>query len=203
MAGRPSKALERRDEILDAMEICVRDHGIALASMRRIADQSGLSLQMVSHYFGNRQLLILAFVERVSERLLAQIDQADEGRTPRERLQNAIHFLCDGRYKSLTGNDVVGREIWGMAEREEDVRQLVWRAYDRWLEHLAHLIAAAYPSISAEKASASAYAILCLTEANEFFSGISNDAAPANAAENAALGLLSMLETEASASEPA
>jgi AcrR family transcriptional regulator len=198
MVGRPSKALERRDEILDAMEICVRKQGIALASMRRIAEQSGLSLQMISHYFGNRQSLILAFVERLSERLLAEMDHADFGDTPRDRLINAVKFLCDGRYKELTGNDVIGREIWGMAERDEDVRRIVWTAYDRSLDHLAHLIKKAYPHVSSDQAKATSYAILCLTEAHEFFSGISERQAPKGAAEQAALGLLALLETQTS-----
>lgn len=199
MAGRPSKALERRDEILDAMEICVREHGIALASMRRIAEQSGLSLQMISHYFGNRQSLILAFVERVSERLLAEMDQSNLGHTPQERLQNAISFLCDGRYKELTGNDVIGREIWGMAERDEDIRRFVWGAYDRWLEHLTHMIIDVYPHVLGGHARNTAYAILCLTEANEFFSGISNNEAPPHAIAMAAKGLLSLLEPQSAA----
>jgi len=201
MAGRPSKALERRDEILDAMEICVREHGIATASMRRIAEQSGLSLQMLSHYFGNRQSLILAFVERLSERLLAQMDQQYEGGTPQERLRNAVRFLCDGRYKALTGNDVIGREIWGMAERDEEVRRIVWGGYDRWLEHLTHMISDAYPHISVEERKATAYAILCLTEANEFFSGIGGQDAPPKAAASAIAGLLSLLELQKAESQ--
>jgi len=202
MAGRPSKALERRDEILDAMEICVREHGIALASMRRIAEQSGLSLQMLSHYFGNRQSLILAFVERLSERLLAQMDQQYEGSTPQKRLHNAIGFLCDGRYKELTGNDVIGREIWGMAERDEEVRRIVWGGYDRWLEHLTHMISDAYPHISVAQTKATAYAILCLTEANEFFSGIGGEDTPPKAAASAVAGLLSLLEPQKEESQP-
>ena len=196
MAGRPSKALERRDGILDAMEICVREQGIALASMRKIADQSGLSLQMISHYFGNRQSLILAFVERLCERLIAETDMAETGRTPKERLHNVIRFLCDGRYKRLTGNDVIGREIWAMAERDEQIRRLVWGAYDRALERLVDLICVVHPHVSAEQGRTTAYAILCLTEANEFFSGIGGADIPANSTEQTALTLLSVLEKQ-------
>ena len=196
MAGRPSKALERRDGILDAMEICVRDQGIALASMRKIADQSGLSLQMISHYFGNRQSLILAFVERLCERLHAETEMAETGTTPKERLHNIIRFLCDGRYKRLTGNDVIGREIWAMAERDEQIRRLVWDAYDRALNRLVDLICVVHPHISTAQGRATAYAIICLTEANEFFSGIGGADIPANATEQSALALLSALEKQ-------
>ncbi|MEQ9143054.1 MAG: TetR/AcrR family transcriptional regulator [Parvibaculaceae bacterium] len=196
MAGRPSKAPERRDQILDAMEICVAEQGIALSSLRRIADQSGLSLQMVSHYFGNRQSLILAFVERIADRLAREIDQAGTEATDRDRLLRTIRFLCDGRYKKLSGNDVIGREIWGLAERDPDVRRLVWNAYERALDRLTRLIAASFPATGAAECRATAYAILCLTEANEFFSGIGGLQVPPAAAEDAALSLLRSLETE-------
>lgn len=196
MAGRPSKAKERRDGILDAMEICVREQGIAHASMRRIAEQSGLSLQMISHYFGNRQSLIFAFVERLSERLLAETEMADTGNTPKERLHNIIHFSCDGRYKALTGNDVIGREIWGMAERDEQIRALVWSAYERVLGLLEDLLCVVYPHVTETQCRATAYAIMCLVEANEFFSGIGGTDVPPNAAEQSARALLAALEKQ-------
>ncbi len=199
MAGRPSKALERRDGILDAMEDCVREHGIALSSMRRIADRSGLSLQMISHYFGNRHSLVLAFVERLCERLHAETQVAETGHTPRERLHNVIRFLCDGRYKALTGNDAIGREVWAMAERDAEIRVCVWDAYDRALSHLADLIQAAYRHVPAGQCRSTAYAILCLIEANEFFSGIGAEDIPSHAAEQSALTLLAALERQAAA----
>lgn len=200
MVGRPSKAIERRDHTLDAMEICVRENGIALASLRQIANQSGLSLQMVSHYFGNRQSLVLAFVERIAVRLGDEISKAQKGQTAHERLVNTIRFLCDGRYKALPGNDVIGREIWGLAERDDDVRLIVWDAYENALDRLKGLVADAYPQASATKIASTAYGILLMTEANEFFTGISNGAIPASLTETLILGLLDKLErpTEAS-----
>ncbi|MEQ9520342.1 MAG: TetR/AcrR family transcriptional regulator [Parvibaculum sp.] len=200
MAGRPSKAPERRDHILDAMEICVRDRGIAHASLRQIADQSGLSLQMVSHYFGNRHALVLAFVTRVVARLTTALDEAGYGATDHERLLNTIHFLCDGRYKALAGNDVIGREIWGLAERDDDVRLIVWDAYEAGMERTKTLLRKAYPGIDKERCHCVAYAILCLTEANEFFSGISRGTIASSLTETIILDLLRGLETATKAS---
>ncbi len=195
MVGRPSKAPERRDQILDAMEICVREHGIGQASMRRIADQSGLSLQMVSHYFGNREQLVLAFVARISERLEREADKAVQGATASAQLENLVRFLCSDRYKRIPGNDVIGREIWGLAERDPAVRKIVWRWYDKSLCLISDIASAAYPKASPTRCRETAYALLCLTEANEFFSGIGDQTLPPKAAEAAAFGLLHLLET--------
>jgi len=194
MVGRPSKAPERRDQILDAMEVCVREHGIGQASMRRIADQSGLSLQMVSHYFGNKEQLVLAFVMRVGEKLAVEVDTAISGSTPQEKLTSLIQFLCSDRYKRIPGNDVIGREIWGLAERDPDIRTIVWGWYDRSIASISETISEAYPVAAPERCRETAYAILCLTEANEFFSGIGDKTRPTQAAEAAALGLLQLLE---------
>ncbi len=194
MVGRPSKAPERRDQILDAMEICVREHGIGQASMRRIADQSGLSLQMVSHYFGNREQLVLAFIMRVGEKLATQVDEAISGAIPQAELKSLIQFLCSDRYKRIPGNDVIGREIWGLAERDPKVRSIVWGWYERSITKIAETIATAYPKAAPARCRETAYAILCLTEANEFFSGIGDHSLPPKAAEAAAFGLLNLLE---------
>lgn len=194
MVGRPSKAPERRDQILDAMEVSVRAHGIGQASMRRIADQSGLSLQMVSHYFGNKEQLVLAFVTRVGEKLAVEVDTAITGATPQAELTSLIQFLCSDRYKRIPGNDVIGREIWGLAERDPDIRSIVWGWYDRSIASISETISKAYPGAAPEKCRETAYAILCLTEANEFFSGIGDATRPTHAAEAAALGLLQLLE---------
>lgn len=194
MVGRPSKAPERRDQILDAMEICVREHGIGQASMRRIADQSGLSLQMVSHYFGNKEQLVLAFVMRVGEKLAVEVDTAISGSTPQAELTSLIQFLCSDRYKRIPGNDVIGREIWGLSERDADIRTIVWGWYDRSITSISETISKAYPAAAPARCRETAYAILCLTEANEFFSGIGDRSLPPKAAEAAALGLLQLLE---------
>lgn len=193
MVGRPSKAPERRDQILDAMEVCVRAHGIGQASMRRIADQSGLSLQMVSHYFGNKEKLVLAFVMRVGEKLAVEVDSAISGATPQAELTSFVQFLCSDRYKRIPGNDVIGREIWGLAERDTDIRSIVWGWYDRSISSISETISKAYPNASPTRCRETAYAILCLTEANEFFSGIGDTSLPSKAAEAAALGLLDLL----------
>ncbi len=194
MAGRPSKAPERRDQILDAMESCVREHGIGQASMRRIAEQSGLSLQMVSHYFGNRERLILAFVDRVGKTLERHIQQANTGSTARDRVDSIVQFLCSDRYKHIPGNDVIGREIWGLAERDPKIRAIVWGWYEQSLSNLSDAIAAAYTDASPLRCQETAYAILCLTEMNEFFSGIGGPRRPARAAEVASFGLLRLLD---------
>jgi len=194
MVGRPSKAPERRDQILDAMEICVREYGIDRASMRRIADQSGISLQMVSHYFGNREQLILAFVDRVGKTLESHVQKAIKGPAAQDRLKNLVRFLCSDRYKRIPGNDVIGREIWGLAERDPKIREIVWGWYEKSLRNLSDTIAAAYSDVSPIRCQETAYAILCLTEMNEFFSGICGPGLPARAAEAASFSLLHLLD---------
>jgi AcrR family transcriptional regulator len=170
--------------------------------MRRIAEQSGLSLQMVSHYFGNREQLIIAFGNRVGKTLESHVQQAISGATAHDRLESVIGFLCSDRYKRIPGNDVIGREIWGLAERDPNIRKIVWGWYEKSLARLSDVIGAAYPAASQRRCRETAYAILCLTEMNEFFSGIGGPRLPAGAAETASFGLLHLLEKRDDAETP-
>ncbi|MEM6915929.1 MAG: helix-turn-helix domain-containing protein [Verrucomicrobiota bacterium] len=65
--GRPSKAKERREEILDAFEVLIRQHGLEGASMDKLAEAVGCRRGLIRHYLGNREDLVRALVERLIE----------------------------------------------------------------------------------------------------------------------------------------
>ncbi len=172
MVGRPSKATERRDQILDAMETCVRERGIVAASMRQIADQAGLSMQMVSHYFGNREELVLAFVRRVTEGILGAVDLKLEGTDDRRRLDWLVNFMFSAQYKALPGNDVIGREIWALAERDPKVRKIIRDGYRLAIKRFVAELERSYPDSTPERRRFVAFGLVSLMEAGEFLAGI-------------------------------
>lgn len=66
--GRPSVQVQRREEILDAFEICVAHFGVEGATLERIAAQAGLARPLIRHHLGNREELVDALADRFFEK---------------------------------------------------------------------------------------------------------------------------------------
>lgn len=73
---------ERRDELLDAAALVVRDHGLPGLTTRAVAERAGVAHGVVHYVFGARRNLVVALLERqardVLPRVLAAADQHDE-----------------------------------------------------------------------------------------------------------------------------
>ncbi|ABC28080.1 Transcriptional regulator [Hahella chejuensis KCTC 2396] len=63
---RPSKKLERTEEIMQAFRRCVARYGLEGSTLERIAEESGLQRSLVRHYVGNREDLTLQLIEQMA-----------------------------------------------------------------------------------------------------------------------------------------
>lgn len=72
---------ERRDELLDAAALVVREHGLPGLTTRSVADRAGVAHGVVHYVFGARRNLVVALLERqardVLPRVLAAADRHD------------------------------------------------------------------------------------------------------------------------------
>lgn len=59
-----------RDALLDAVATCIRTHGYAGLSTRKVAEQAGMPLSQIHYHFGSKKNLVLALLKQNSERLL-------------------------------------------------------------------------------------------------------------------------------------
>lgn len=91
----------RRRDVVDALfRVVVRD-GLQRASLRAVADEAGLNIGSVRHYFANQQELMdfamQAMLDRLDERLQRHIERIGNlGDHPREdRLRLAADFLAE------------------------------------------------------------------------------------------------------------
>lgn len=66
--GAYSKGIAKREEILDAALRVVAAHGYGKASVREIAEASGLSPAGLLHYFGSKEELFVAILEARDQR---------------------------------------------------------------------------------------------------------------------------------------
>ncbi|WP_433263311.1 TetR/AcrR family transcriptional regulator [Actinosynnema sp. CS-041913] len=79
----------RRREVAEAVFRVVRAQGLEQASLRNVAEEAGLAIGSVRHYFTDHDELLTfaleALIERVEHRFLARVAQVYAATTPEDR----------------------------------------------------------------------------------------------------------------------
>lgn len=82
---------EREQQILEVAEQIFAEHGYQATSMDDIAHRVGLSKPMLYEYFGSKDGLLLACVERAKRELMEATNEAvQDATTPEEMLYNGL-----------------------------------------------------------------------------------------------------------------
>jgi AcrR family transcriptional regulator len=164
--GRPSKALERKAEILHAAASVVAKEGLAATTVGKVAEAAGLQRTLLLHYFKDRQSLIDAFVEQVAG-LYGELQILGERSQPIER--RVARAFEPGFYAS-PDDLAVWVELVAHAARDPELKarlRELWNA--RWLPTLERELAQARPRATPAQIAAVAYALACLVEAHWTF----------------------------------
>lgn len=74
-----AKGARQSEAILAAAIRCLARDGYSASSISRIAAEAGVQKRMVLYYFGSREVLVDAVVQRIGDQLLAQLEEALEG----------------------------------------------------------------------------------------------------------------------------
>jgi AcrR family transcriptional regulator len=92
-------AADRREAILDVAERLIRTKGYERMSVQEVQDELGVSRGAIYHYFGSKDDLLMAVLERTSDRIMAVLGPIVEAPTPAaEKLQR--FFLEAGHWKT-------------------------------------------------------------------------------------------------------
>src|SRR5690349_19954430 len=77
--------------MLDASECVMAEHGFEAATLVRVVDEAGLPMSSVYHYFGSKDGILLAVMQRGADRFFADVPPI--GRrvgTPEEHLHAVV-----------------------------------------------------------------------------------------------------------------
>lgn len=87
----------RRQEIYDAVFRLLVRGGVEQASLRKVADEAGLNIGAVRHYFGSHEELMTAaareILERISARLRAEVAEFEAGADPAQTTRQMLSEL--------------------------------------------------------------------------------------------------------------
>ena len=85
---RPNRrGVQSRERVLDAAERVMSEEGFEAATIARVVEVSGIPLSSVYHYYGSKERILLAVMERGALRFHADLGDADE------RVGSAVEHL--------------------------------------------------------------------------------------------------------------
>ena len=77
------RGMKSRELVLDAAERVMAEDGFEAATLARVVEEAGIPLSSVYHYYGSKDGILLAVMERGAERFFA--DLPDPGPADRTR----------------------------------------------------------------------------------------------------------------------
>lgn len=81
---------EREQQMLEAAGRLFAARGYAAVSMEDIAADVGVTKPMLYNYFGSKEGLYIAYIERAGSELLVRMRQADGGQNAEQRLRTGV-----------------------------------------------------------------------------------------------------------------
>ena len=85
------RGVKSRELVLDAAERVMAEHGYDGASVARVVEEAGIPLSSVYHYFGSKDGILLAVMERGADRFFADLPGLD--RRPGRPAQHLARVL--------------------------------------------------------------------------------------------------------------
>ena len=131
---------ERRRELIDATMRCLGQHGPGAATIQKICAEAGVSLGLISHYFGGKDGLMAetyqAMADGMAETISATVDR--EGLPPAERLRKLVEMTFRPPFFSDT-NISVWLALWAMARTTPALRDRHARLYEDYRRYLRRM----------------------------------------------------------------
>jgi AcrR family transcriptional regulator len=123
--------------LLSAAEACLKRHGYAGLSTRRVAEEAGIPLSQIHYHFGSKQGLVMSLLEfQNQQRLDRQRSMFAEGIPLWTRWEKACDYLDDDLG---SGYVRVLQEMIAAGWSNPEIATEVQRFLDGWLELLTRI----------------------------------------------------------------
>jgi AcrR family transcriptional regulator len=137
---RPSVERERRSQLTSAAARVIARKGYVAATLRDVADEAGTSTGTLNYYYQGKDDLFAETLRVASERFQAELAAAVAGATsPRDKLvamaRAATPATPEGRE-----SHAIWIDFWAQAARDESLRELNERIYDRWRRDIVAIV---------------------------------------------------------------
>jgi AcrR family transcriptional regulator len=139
---RPSVERERRLQLTAAAARVIARKGYVAATVRDVADEAGTSTGTLHYYYDGKDDLFAATLRGASERYQAELSAAvAAASSPRDKLV-AMALAATPSTPARREGHAVWIDFWAQAARDESLRELNQRIYDRWRTEIAGIVRA-------------------------------------------------------------
>ena len=152
LSSTTGKGLERAHDILLAARRLLAAEGYAGLSMRRVAQESGMSLSNVQHYYASKDVLVEALLLYIMDVFQAKMDSIAVGMAGRpqvERFQTTVDMFLEEITDPVM--HAVFFEIWALASRHPFASALMGKMMARERKAIYGLIRGLNPALSDEQ----------------------------------------------------
>jgi AcrR family transcriptional regulator len=140
------------DRILDATLVCLSRYGVAKTTLDDVAREAGCARATVYRYFGGKQHLLLAAVDREGDRIVAAVDRAAAAGTT---LEDGLVAAATTAARMLTDHPALQFVL--AHEPEALLPAVTFEGGDRFLADAARALAPTFarflPAARAERAA--------------------------------------------------
>ncbi|MEM1142767.1 MAG: TetR family transcriptional regulator, partial [Pseudomonadota bacterium] len=160
--ARPSIKLQRREEILDAFESCVIRHGLAGATLQKVADESGLARPLIHHNVGSRDELLEALLERLDLRYEQERKEFRQLLPDSDRCRVMLDLIFDHRYAASRHEGQLYQALSIGAEESANLQRSLNRWYGSLLTDIETELADEHPQSKTTDLRAVATGVIAL-----------------------------------------
>ena len=170
LPGTYAKGRTRAEDVLDAAVAVLIKHGYHNFTLRRVADEAGLRLSNLQHYFPSKDTLVQAMLDRVIDTYLTRLGRIQSsGLDPEDQFRKIIETLfLDLNTRRTT---VFFPELWSLANHNRQVAAYMERMYGRYRELLGASITRINPALDEKQVRQIALFISASIEGHTMFVG--------------------------------
>lgn len=157
---RPSMVAQRKEEILDALEICILKDNLESTSLEKLAEQAQMKRSILRHYIGNRDDIIVALSERYLKIYSDQWQQTIAWLPDDGRLEGLMDVLFGERDQAYINKSIIADAIYAQAKRIDAVREHHQTSMKQSIAMISQELKRAYPEAEMQRIELVARGIL-------------------------------------------
>ncbi len=171
--GRPSVAEERRKQILDAFRRCLLRDGLERTSLDSVAKEAGIARTALRHFVGNRDALLREAVVEFAEAYRRDFEDRVRVLPADRRVDALLGFLFGATFtRDHDAEDHAIEALFAVARHDEEARAALRALYEDFVRLVTAELRRAFPDAPAARLRETAYALMCLAEANSTMEGL-------------------------------
>lgn len=148
---------ERIPQILDAFQRCVVKYGLAGSSLERVAREAGIARTLIHHYIGGRNDVLEMWLEQVTKKYEITMQQPTV---------NSLDALFEQFHAEIQDTEpderIIQNELEAAATRDPEIREILSRRVQYFMELLANQLGTFYPQASPAQCTQAAYLLISL-----------------------------------------